>query len=164
MIARFKALKLETGHPLIPFVNYYVKYIEGDMRRLDSILAAQKLSTEAADAQAEFRAARASVVVKIAPTPIKFDAEGIIAESRMFSGTSAVRKRYIVFDKKTHRLNAYIYATDPQIDMAGLVGKHVGVFGDGKYDKGLGSNIIDVKQIEIIDDQAGVPVLSKPIV
>jgi hypothetical protein len=164
LIARFKALKFKAGHPLVPFVNYYVKYIEGDIERLESIVAARKLGDDAAKAQKEFAAARAKVTVDVPTKPVTFDAEGIIAESRMFAGTSAVRKRYIVYDRKTHRLNAYIYATDPQVDLSNLVGKHIGVFGDSKYDKGLGANIIDVKQTEIIDDKAGAPLLGQPTI
>ncbi len=164
LIARFKALKFAEDHPLIPFVDYYVKYLEGDMERLDSIKAARKLSDDAARAQKEFADARAKVTVEVPPKAVTFDAEGIIAESRMFAGTSAVRKRYIVYDRKTRRLNAYIYSTDPQVDLTKLVGKHIGVFGDSKYDRGLGANVIDVKQTEIIDDEAAVPVLDKPIV
>ncbi|MDP6636922.1 MAG: hypothetical protein QGG42_18640 [Phycisphaerae bacterium] len=164
LIDKFQAIKLETGHPLIPFVNYYVQYLRGDRDRIESILAARQLSTDAADAQREFDAARTNVTVTVPPKPLTFDADGIIAESRMFSGTSAVRKRYIVYDRKTHRLNAYVYSTDSQVDLASVVGKHIGVFGDSKYDKGLGANIINVRQIEVIDDKAGVPVLDKPVV
>jgi len=164
LIAKFKALKFKAGHPLVPFVNYYVKYIEGDIERLESIVAARKLGEDAAKAQKEFAAARAKVTIDVPTKPVTFDAEGIIAESRMFAGTSAVRKRYIVYDRKTHRLNAYIYATDPQVDLSTLVGKHIGVFGDSKYDKGLGANIIDVKQTEIIDDKARAPLLGQPTV
>ena len=164
LIARFKALEFKAGHPLVPFVDYYVKYIEGDIERLDSLVAARKLGDDAAKAQKEFAAARAKVTIDVPTKPVTFDAEGIIAESRMFAGTSAVRKRYIVYDRKTHRLNAYIYATDPQVDLSTLVGKHIGVFGDSKYDKGLGANIIDVKQTEIIDDKTGAPLLGQPTV
>jgi hypothetical protein len=164
LIDKFKALKLEADNPLVPFVNYYVKFIQGDMDRLASLEAARKLSTEAADAQAEYEAARRNVVVKIAPKPLTFDASGIIVESRMFAGMSAVRKRYIVYNKRTQRLNAYIYASDPKVNLAGLVGKHVGVYGDKKFDAGLGANLVDVKVVEIIDDKTTVPVLSKPIV
>ena len=164
LIAKFKALKFEAGHPLIPFVDYYVKYIEDDTDRLESIVAARKLSDDAAKAQKEFEDARAKVTIEVQPKPVTFDAEGVIAESRMFDGLSAVRKRYIVYDQKTHRLNAYIYATDPQVDLSKLVGKRIGVFGDIKYDKGLGANIIDVKQAEIIDDKAAVPVFGQPAI
>jgi len=164
LIARFKALEFKADHPLIPFVNYYVKYIEGDMERLESIIAARKLSDDAAKAQKEFADARAKVTINVPVKPVTFDAEGIIAESRMFAGMSAVRKRYIVYDQKTHRLNAYIYATDPRVDLSKFVGKHIGVFGDSKYDKGLGANVIDVKQTEIIDEKAAVPVLGQPTI
>jgi|GEM_PF-2466435 len=164
LIARFKAMEFKTGHPLIPFVDYYVKYIEDDMERLDSIIAARKLSDDAAKAQKDFAEARTKVTVDVPAKPVTFDAEGVIAESRMFAGMSAVRKRYIVYDQSTRRLNAYIYATDPQIDLSKLIGKHIGVFGDSKYDKGLGTNVIDVKQAEIINDEASVPVLDKPTV
>ena len=164
LIARFKALKFEAGHPLIPFVDYYVKYIEDDVERLDGVIAARKLSDDAAKAQKEFEAARAKVTIDVPAKPVTFDAEGIIAESRMFAGMSAVRKRYIVYDRNSHRLNAYIYSTDPQVDLSKLVGKHIGVFGDSKYDKGLGANVIDVKQTEIIDDKAAVPILGKPTI
>ena len=164
LIVRFKALEFETGHPLIPFVDYYIKYIGDDMERLESVIDARKLSEDAADAQAEFEAERTRLTINVQPKPVTFDAEGIIAASRMFSGTSAVRKRYIVYDRNTHRLNAYIYSSDPQVDLSTLIGKHIGVFGDSKYDKGLGANVIDVEQTEIIDDKAGVPVLGQPTI
>ncbi len=164
IIERFQALKLEKDHPLVPFVKYYVKYIEADMERLAGIVAARKLTTDAADAQREFDAARANVTITIPPKPKTFAADGIVGESRMFTGTSAVRKRYILYVNKTHCLNAYIYSTDPQIDLPGLIGKHIGVYGETKFDSGLGSKIINVNRVEIINDQVGVPALDKPVV
>ncbi|MDP6545244.1 MAG: hypothetical protein QGH60_14760 [Phycisphaerae bacterium] len=164
LIAKFKALKFKAGHPLIPFVDYYVKYIEDDVERFESIAAARKLSDDAAKAQKEFADAQAKVTVDVPVKPVTFDAEGIIAESRMFAGMSAVRKRYIVYDQKTHRLNAYVYATDPQIDLSKLIGKQIGVFGDRKYDRGLGAHVIDVKQVEIIDEKAAAPLLGQPAI
>jgi len=163
-IERFKGIELEAEHPLIPFVNYYVKYLEADMERLAGILAARKLSTAAADAQREFDAARANVTVKVPTRPVTYDADGIVGESRMFTGTSAVRKRFILYVNKTHRLNAYVYTTNPMVDLASLVGKHVGVYGTAKYDPGLGAKIINVQRVEVITDQVGVPAIDKPVV
>ena len=164
LLEKFTALKYEPKNPLGAYVKYYIQYIRSDMERLASLADARKMTTDAADAQREFEAARANVVVTVPPKPLTFDAQGVIVASRMFSGTSAVKKRYIVYDPKTKRLNAYIFASDPRVDLAGLVGKHVGVFGDSKYDKGLGAHVIDVKQTEIVNDQGKGPALDKPVV
>jgi hypothetical protein len=164
LVDKFKALEFKEAHPLAPFVDYYVKYIENDMSRLASIKSAKKLSDDAAKAQKEIADARKNIVVEMPKKKITCDAEGIIAESRMFSGVSAVQKRYIVYSEKTHRLNAYIYASDQRTDLGKLVGKHVAVFGDSRYDKGLGANVVDVKRAEVIDGKTRVPVLRKPIV
>ncbi|MCP4375768.1 MAG: hypothetical protein GY794_06285, partial [bacterium] len=145
LVGKFEGLGFKEGHPLSPFVDYYVKYIKNDQARLASIKSAKKLSDDAARAQKEIAAARKNVVIVVPKEKITCDAEGVIAESRMFRGVSAVQKRYILYNEKTHRLNAYVYASDMRIDLSKLIGKQIAVFGVSKYDKGLGTDVIDVK-------------------
>jgi len=175
IIARFNAIDTTGSVQGAKLVAYYTTYMENQLAILDKAkAAAAEIEQEKADIT-NIQVTINTVVIEEQgnPRPKAYNAQGVIQPSGAFPGTKYAPKRWVVRDPFNNRITAYVQCTTGEVDLAGCVGRHVGIWGEETYNEHLKLYIVEAQDLVMLDDGAkpaarrvnpmGVPV-SKPAV
>lgn len=159
LLARYKAIKLADKSPLKPYVEYRIAYLDGEIKRGADRQTVESLLADTARKQKEYDIDRTRIEVE-QPTsqPImRYAAEGILTPSDLFTGNAVAPKRYVIRDRYSKMVNAYVQCTTGAVDLSLYAGKHVGIFGATCYDTRLALNIIEAQQVTLLDENVQIP-------
>lgn len=165
LLAKYQAIKLEDNDYLKPYVEARVKFLQDQAQLRKDREDADRLARTTKADQDKFDAERRNIQIKqpVAASIEVYAAEGVLFPSEMFSG-GPMGKKYIVRDVQTNRIDAYVQCTTGAVDLDALVGKYVAIKGSTSYDRQLGRDIVEAREVIPSPKAVSVPELPKPIV
>jgi len=154
IIAKFNAIDTSSDAQAAKLVEYYTKYMENQLAVLDEAKAAKELIEQQKVTVTRIRATidKGVIVEQTHAKPKAYNAEGVLQPSAISPGTKFSPKRWVVRDRFTSRITAYVQCTTGEVDVSAYVGKHVGVWGTEIYDENLGLFIVDAQEIRELKD------------
>ncbi len=163
---QYEAIDAPEDSTLEAYVKIRLGHIQEAMERLESYHEARSLAEQVAERQREHQLALARLQ---AETPrveevTRYDAEGVLLASEIFTGEGATPRRYTLRDTISRRINAYVQSTRGDVDLSQYVGKKVGIFGTRRYDSGLQLHVVEAERVVVLAEDPHVPDSSRPTV
>ena len=149
-----------------PYVDARVAFIQAAIERRKDLADVKKLVADATAREEALRIHQAKLQSESPTTrPVTaFVTQGVLLESQIFPGGLGAPKRYIVRDRYTFFINAYVQCTRGTVNLAPYVNKHVGIMGTTSFDKGLGLDIVEAREVKILAEDVQFPHPPKPII
>ena len=167
VLAKYRAIPVAgDSEYLKPYVEARIAFIQAAIERKRDLLAVKKLVTEVSEREQALQIEQAKLESE-APTtrPVTaFVTQGILLPSDVFPGGLGTPKRYIVRDRQTFFINAYVQCTTGAVNLEEHVGKHVGVMGMTRFDKNLGLDIVEATDAKVLASDFVFPRPPKPII
>ena len=165
LLAAYGAVNVTGDNAYLkPYVDARTALVTTEIQRRKDLADVTKLVGDAQRREQELKLAQAKIQSE-SPTarPItSFAAQGILLASDLFPGTPAAPKRYIVRDRSTYFINAYVQCVTGSVDLEASTGKYVGVIGSTKFDKNLGLDVVEASDIRVLAENITVPMPPKP--
>ena len=154
VIAKFKAIDTTDNAQAAKLVEYYTKYMENQLEIIDEAREAKELIEKQKVTVTRIRATidRSVIEEQTRAKPKAYNAEGVLQPSAISPGTKFSAKRWVVRDRFTDRITAYVQCTSGDVDVASYVGQYVGAWGAEIYDEHLGLFIVDAQEIRVMKD------------
>jgi hypothetical protein len=167
LLAAYNAVNVTGDNEnLKKYVDFRVSLITADIQRRKDLGEVNKLVGDVRQREQELRLAQARLQSE-APTtrPItSYAAQGILLVSDLFPGTAAATQRYIIRDRVTYFINAYVQCMTGAVNLDNCVGKYVGIIGSTKFDKNLGLDVVEARDIRVLGESAELPMPPKPVI
>ena len=148
------------------YVDFRVSQIKTDIQRRQDLGEVNKLVGDVRQREQDLRLAQAKLQSE-APTtrPIMaYAAQGVLLVSDLFPGTGGSPRRYVIRDRLTYFINAYVQCTTGAVNLDNCVGKYVGIMGSTKFDKNLGLDVVEAREVRILGENAEMPTPPKPVI
>jgi len=162
----YQAIKVSDESYLKPYIQARIQFLQAAAEQIEELQAIEDLLKQAAAKQKEYELQRTKLEVE-PPTrkPVMaYDAEGVLTVSEIFIGDPAAPKRFLVRDRRTDHINAYVQCISGAIDLRKYIGKHIGIFGRSQYDKDLALDVVEVEKIVVLAEAVKLPAPPKPLV
>ncbi len=166
LLSAYKALRIPPDSYLKPRVGARISSLEkaigqrAEMDQIQGIIA----DTLAQRKQMEMNRTRTQVEVQVESGQRKYAAQGVLAASKIFSGSAATAKRYLIRKPGSRKILAYVQSPDGQVDLDSYVGMAVGIHGPAKYSPSIALNLIDAISVVVLDETPQLLGLPKPII
>lgn len=166
LLARYQAIKTAGDPALAQWVGGRVSYLkaaadvrQGNRQNIETIAKAKKDQAAVQEELKNLEAQKAAATIQV-PVPA---AEGVLQPSVVYSGTSAVQRRYLVCDPATNKVVAF--AQSRSMDLQAYAGKCVRVFGATWFDRQTLLDVIEVERLEVLSDETvGMPAPPRPTI
>jgi len=160
LLAAYGAVNVAGDNAYLkPYVGARTSLITTDIQRRKDLAHVTKLAGNVQQREQELKLAQAKIQSE-SPTarPItSYAAQGILLASDLFPGTPAAPKRYIIRDRATYFINAYVQCLSGSVDLQANAGNYVGIIGSTKFDKNLGLDVVEASDIRILGENVTVP-------
>ena len=167
LLAAYNAVNVTGDNEnLKKYVDFRVSLITADIQRRKDLGEVNKLVGDVRQREQELRLAQARLQSE-APTtrPItSYAAQGILLVSDLFPGTAAATQRYIIRDRVTYFINAYVQCMTGAVNLDNCVGKYVGIIGSTKFDKNLGLDVVEARDVRVLGESDELPIPPKPVI
>ena len=167
LLAAYNAVNVTGDNEnLKKYVDFRISLIAADILRRKDLGEVTKLVGDVRQREQELRLAQAKLQAE-APTtrPItSYAAQGILLVSDLFPGTAAATQRYIIRDRVTYFINAYVQCMTGAVNLDNCVGKYVGIIGSTKFDKNLGLDVVEARDVRVLGESAELPMPPKPVI
>ncbi len=166
LLSAYKALQIPSDSYLKPRVQARISSLEqaigqrAEMDQIQGIIA----DTLAQRKQMEMTRTRTQVEVQVESGQRKFAVQGVLTPSRIFSGSAATAKRYLIRQPGSRKILAYVQSPDGQVDLNSYVGMAVGIHGPAKYSPSIALDLIDAISVVVLDEAPQSLGLPKPII
>ncbi len=169
LLAKYQAIEVPKGSPLKSYVDYRVQFLQGQIRLMSDLRDNEARRKKQQEEQAKFeqdRIAREANTTVNAPTyETRFSAQGVLYPSEIFVAGALGPKRYIVRDRQTLRIDAYVQCTTDLVDLSKYVGMEIGVKGTSAYDKNLNLDVVEAKSVTVLSEKkVELPTPPKPVI
>jgi len=165
LLADYESLEVDGKGYLQPYVDARVGFLERAIAQMDELQKMAELLRETRERQRELDLQRMKIEMAATTRPAPaYAAAGILLPSAVFYGAPGAPKRYVVRDPDTLRITAYAQCTTDAVNLADAGGKEVGLLGSTTYDRQLGADIIEVRQVVVLREQLPVPAPPQPVV
>ncbi len=167
LIAAYNTVDIGGDNAYIkPYVDARVSLITGDIQRRKDLEDVTKLVGDVRQREQDLRLAQAKLQSEVPITrPITaYAAQGVLLVSDLFPGTGGTPRRYVIRDRVTYFINAYVQCTTGAVNLDSCIGKYVGVMGSTKFDKNLGLDVVEAGEIRILGENADLPAPPKPVI
>ena len=167
LLAAYNAVGVSGDNAYLkPYVDARVSLITADIQRRKGIEDVNKLVGDVRQREQELRLAQAK---SQSETPITrpitaYAAQGILLVSDLFPGTGGTPRRYVIRDRVTYFINAYVQCTTGAVNLESCVGKYVGIMGSTKFDKNLGLDVVEAGEVRVLGENADLPMPPKPVI
>ena len=160
LIGKFKGLKTPDDSHLKPYVDYYISYLNVAKDKQAALRQLEVLVRDADASQADYNLKRTEIeITDTASRERTYVAQGVLADSAIFTGGASTPKRYLLRQVDTGAVGAYLEAS-PGADLDSYRGKNVGVLGSTRYDADIQCNIVRAEQVVLLEQQ---PRLGPPV-
>jgi len=167
LLAKYKAVPVGGDNAYLkPYVEARIAFLQAAIERKVDLQAVKKL---VADVGAREEALKVEQAKRQSESPTTrpvthYVTQGVLLASEVFPGGVGTPKRYIVRDRHTFFINAYVQCTTGAVDFTPHVGKHVGIMGKTQFDKNLGLDIVEATDVKVLSDKVSFPQPPKPII
>ncbi|MFW6061929.1 MAG: hypothetical protein ACOC93_03890 [Planctomycetota bacterium] len=161
LLKRYQSIDVSDNAALKPYVEYRIRYLQRMIRSTEQLQEVEQTVAEAQEQYSEEvieRTRRQTALPR--EQPPSFSARGELTESKLFPGTGASPKRYIIRDPATGRIKAYAQSAGTA-DLQQHVGQQVGLYGPMRYDRRLDLEIVEARRVVPIAP-SGEPVEAQP--
>jgi hypothetical protein len=166
LLERYQSIDVPEDSALEAYVDARIAHLRRGIQRQEAYRQAQRLAQETAEQQRQYEIALARIqsqtpeVEKVA----RYDAEGVLVPSEIFTGAPTAAKRFTLRDTLSRRINAYVQCTTGEVDLSRHVGKKVGVFGRKSYNADLQLHVVEVEKVVVLAESPHLPEPSRPTV
>ena len=167
LLAGYNAVDVSGDNAnLKKYVDYRVAMITGDIQRRKDLENVNKLVGDVRQREQDLRLAQAKIQSESPTTrPIlAYAAQGVLLVSDLFPGTGGSPRRYVIRDRVTYFINAYVQCTTGAVNLDNCVGKYVGITGSTKPDKNLGLDVVEAAEVRILGENPEMPTPPKPVI
>jgi len=166
LLAKYKDIN-PTEEAIKPMVEFRIQWLEKLLERRASGKAVDDLMhqvfLDAAKIDQDLAAARKISMETRDLTP-RYAAQGVLGVSNLFTGGATGPKRYVLRDPATLRVDAYIQCTTGAVTLDDFMGKFIGVKGSSVFDKSMKLDVVEVKEVIVLNPDASIPESPRPTV
>ncbi len=165
LLAKYKAFKAPADSGLQPYADYAIISLENIIAKRNRDIHVAELIKRTAAQQKKLDVDRTKIDVRReVQNEVPFAAKGFLRPSAIYTGGATGPKRSVLRAPKTGVIIAYVQASSGRADLDQYDGKYVGVYGQKQYVAELGTNLIKVENIKILDETSDEPTPPRPTV
>lgn len=169
LLAKYQAIETPKGSPLKGYVDYRVQFLQGQIRLMSDLRDNEARRKKQQEEQARLDQDRIAREANAAMAPpsyeTRYSAQGVLYPSEIFVPGALGPKRYIVRDRQTLRIDAYVQCTTDLVDLSKYVGMEIGVKGSSAYDKNLNLDVVEAKSVTVLSEKkVDLPTPPKPMI
>jgi len=167
LLPKYQGIKAPDDSEYIErFIKARTDFIRIAIERKQDMATVEKLVKDVREREEALKLARQKLDAGTPTTrPVTaYSAQGILMPSDVFPGGPAGPKRYLVRDRHTLFINAYVQCTSGAVNLDVYVGNYVGITGRPKYDARLGLDIVEAGAVKVLAENVDFPQPPKPIV
>ena len=165
LLAKYRAVDVSGDNEFLkPYVDSRIALVEHAMKRKADAQAVQVLINTVTKREEALRSQHAKVMANLPSTrPITaYAAQGVLRASELFPGGTAAPRRFLIRDRHTFFINAYVQCTTNSVPLANYIGKYIGVKGTTKFDENLGLDVVEAKSVRVLSESTSFPMPPEP--